>query len=363
MRLKVRGFDIRMIRVFKIAAKEFVSVYRDRLSFSILLVLPIVIVGILGNVLRFELLDLDFAVLDRSNSVDSRSLINELDKSKQFSFAGELGSENEILPAFIKDNMKFVIVVPDNLHRGGEIVVFLDGSDLVLSEAVSQTIYGMIGGGYNARVRFKYNPDLKSEWVPLPGLVMIALIIVSSIMLAMSVNRERERGTARLLLLTPASMGEILVGKALPYLLVSLLHGLSVFGVSLFMFGTGMNFGSATGFFLLTFLFSLNSMVLGLFIASLVKSELELLIGCWLFVFIPNVFFSGFIYPLQSMSSFIIPVARYMPGTLFIEAYKGLVFRETSVGDNSIYLVVLLLQALVLFVVTMYLFKRNFFKK
>ena len=352
-----------MMKVFKIATKEIVSVYRDKLSFSILLVLPIVIVGILGNVLRFELLDLDFAVLDRSNSVYSRSLIDELDKSKQFSFAGELVSENEILPAFVKGNMKFVIVVPDNLHRGGEIVVFLDGSDLVLSEAVSQTLFAIIGGGYNVGVRFKYNPELKSEWVPLPGLIMIALIIVSSIMLAMSVNRERERGTARMLLLTPASMGEILVGKALPYLLVSLLHGLTVFGVSLFMFGIGMNFGPAIGFFLLTFLFSLNSMVLGLFIASVVKSELELLIGCWLFVFIPNVFFSGFIYPLQSMSSFIIPVARYMPGTLFIEAYKGLMFRETSVGDSSFYLVVLLLQALVLFLVTIYLFKRNFFRK
>ena len=351
------------MRVLDIARKEAVCVYRDKLSLFILVVLPVVIVGVLGNVLRFELLDLEFAVLDNSKSVLSRNLVNELDQSKQFEFAGNLFSLSQIGGAFVKENMDFVMVIPRDLDRGEPLQLFLDGSDLVLSEAVMQTLSVMIAGGYPFEFHFKYNAQLKSELVPLPGLVMIALIIVSSIMLAMSVNRERESGTAKLLLLTPASMGQIITGKAIPYLVISLLHGLSVFLISWFMFGLVIDFTSVAGFFMLTFLFSLNSMIFGLFIASLVKSELELLIGCWLFVFVPNVFFSGFIYPLQSMSHLVLPVARFMPGSLFIETYKGLVFRGASwdvVSDGFLWL---LIQGVVVFAVTLFLFKRNFFRK
>ncbi|MDD3272820.1 MAG: ABC transporter permease [Bacteroidales bacterium] len=349
-------------RVLYIARKELISIYRDKMSMTILVVLPLVIVGILGNVLRFELIDVKFALLDKSGSNLFLPLVSELDASNEFSFGGNLNSEREILPAFINDDIEFVVSIPSNFNRGDKLTVFVDGSLLLMSEAITQRLSLLNSEDYPFEISYRYNEELKSEMEPLPGLIMIALVIVASIMLSLSINRERERGTARMLILTPARMSEIIAGKSLPYLAVSLIHGLSVYLLSLFMFGIEINQGIAN-FFLLTLLFSVASMMTGLFIASIVKNELELLIGCWLFIFIPNVFFSGFIFPLQSMESLIIPYASLIPGSLFIEAYKGIVFRISSLEINLKYFVLLVLQSLLFYLVALYLFKRNFFRK
>ena len=353
---------LKLKRIIHIAGKEFISIYRDKLSMTILILLPLIIVGILGNVLRFELNDVKFAVFDKSGSSLFISLIQELDKTKEFSFNGNLNHQNEIIPAFISEDLKFVLFVPENFERGGEVNVFLNGSDLLMSEAVMQRLSAHFAEPLPFEYSFIYNEELKSEIEILPGLVMIALIIVASIMLSMSVNRERERGTARLRIITPAGMNEIIAGKSIPYLIVSIVHGFSVYLLSLFMFGIEINQG-VFNFFLLTVLFSVATMMTGLFIAALVKNELELLIGCWLFIFIPNVFFSGFIFPLQSMESIITPVASIMPGRLFIEGYKGVFFRLTSIGVNAKYFIILAFQSLFFYAVSVYLLKRKFFRK
>lgn len=349
-------------RIFQIAKKEFISIYRDRLSMTILIFLPLIIVGILGNVLRFELIDVKFSVLDKSGSSLYMPLIEELDKSKEFSFAGYLNQEREIINSFITKDLEFVIVIPERFERGEELIIFLNGSDLLMSEAVTQRLSAFFINEPPIDYTFLYNPELRSEIETIPGLIMIALIIVSSIMLSMSVNRERERGTARTLIITPAGMNEIIAGKSAPYLFISLIHGLSVYILSLYVFGIELNQG-LLNFFLLTALFSVAVMMTGLFIASLVRSELELLIGCWLFIFIPNVFFSGFIFPIQSMESIILPVASFMPGRLFIEGYKGVVLRLSSIAINSEYFVLLALQAILFYTAAVWLLKRNFFRK
>lgn len=352
-----------MRRILYIAKKEVLLILRDRMSMIILILLPLIITGILGNVLRFRLQEVGFAVFDRSGTGQMIQIISDLDASEEFSFAGNILSEEETHNAFVYKDVKFVIYVPEDLVRGGVVQIFLDGSDLIMSEAITQNLSARFaGGGYPFEISLMYNEELKSEMETLPGLVMIALIIVSSIMLGLSINRERERGTARMLMLTPAGINEIISGKGLPYLAVSLIHGISVYSLTIIMFG--MEFGRGIfSFLLLTGLFSLNSMVIGVFIASLVKTELELLIGCWFFLFIPNVFFSGFIFPLQSMSVVIQPLASVMPGTLFIDSYRAIVFKEAPLFINITSFTLLVIQTITFYFVSIILFNRNFFRK
>jgi ABC-2 type transport system permease protein len=329
---------------------------------TVLLVLPVIIVGVLGNVLRFDLKELRFAILDESSGVESGILAADLDKSEQFSFAGYLLCDLDVERAFIEDDVKFVLYFPDKFHLGERLQVFVDGTDLVLGEAIVKALYTTVKGGYSFEYSFIYNEELKSEKVPLPGLVMIALVIVSSVMLGMSINRERESGTARVLVISPLSVGEIVAGKSLPYVMISMLHGVSVFLLSLMMFGGDFARGMLP-FVTLTLLFSFTCMVLGLFIAAIVKNELELLIGCWLFVFIPNVFFSGFVFPLRSMNSFLLPVAENLPGTLFVEAYRGILFKSAPFSVYGGYFMVLFVEGAVLLLLSLVLLKRNFFRK
>lgn len=351
-----------MRRTLYIAKKEVLLILRDRMSLIILILLPLIITGILGNVLRFRLQEVGFAVIDKSGTNQMVQLIADLDATEEYSFAGNILSEVDIHNAFVYDDVKFVIYVPEDLLRGGVVQIFLDGSDLIMSEAITQNLSALFAGEFPFEISLKYNEELKSEMETLPGLVMIALIIVSSIMLGLSINRERERGTARMLMLTPAGINEIICGKGLPYLAISLIHGISVYTITIFMFDIEFGRGILS-FMILTGLFSLNSMLTGVFISSLVKTELELLIGCWFFLFIPNVFFSGFIFPLQSMSDVIQPLASVMPGTLFIDAYRVIVFKEVPLILNSTSLALLILQALIFYIGSIILFKRNFFRK
>lgn len=327
----------------------------------ILVVLPVILVAILGHALRFQLLELKFGVVDRSNTAQSREIISTLDRSDEFTHFKNLLSEQQIEESFISDDLKFVIYLPKELHRGEQVQFFIDGSDLFLSEAIVQKISSLTAKE-QVEYSFKYNPKLNWKWSTLPGLVMVSLIIVSTIMLGMSLNREREQGSARLLLISPASMGEVIAGKGAPYLVVSLLHTLSIFFLLRLLYGVGAG-GTFLPFILITLLFSINSMAFGLFVAALVKDELQLLIGCWLFLFIPNLFFSGFIYPVQSMHPAFIWVAQFMPGTLFIESFKSILFKDLALKKLLYPLTLLLLQSIVLITISQRLLNRNFFKK
>jgi len=349
-------------RVLYIAVKEIVTIYRDKLSMLILVILPVILVTILGHALRFELIELPFGVIDMNNTPLSRNIIATLDESSHFSHRANIASLQEIDKLFIEKGVKFVIYIPEAIERGEKVELFIDGSDLFLGEAITQNIELLLTPKEEANISFRYNPQRKGEWITLPGLVMVSLIIVSTIMLGLSLNRERERGSARLLLITPASMSQVIIGKALPYIAISLLHAISVFFILQQLFGVGMK-ETLFPSLLLTLIFSINSMAYGLLIAALVKDELQLLIGCWLFLFIPNVFFSGFVYPIESMHSFILKIVNFIPGSLFINSYKVLIFKGVKLSGALYPLLNLLLQSLLLITLSISILKQNFFKK
>lgn len=351
-----------MRAVIEIAIKEFRSILRDPILVAIIFILPFVIVAILGKALKFEIVDEKFAVIDYSETALSQEIITLLDRSPQLAYCGHLSSVEEVVPAFIEERLTFVIVIPKGLERGEVIDVFVDGSDLMFGEALSNHIRGALFEGGRFSYTFLDNPTRRSDHPPLPGLVMIALILISSIMLSLSVNRERERGSARLLIITPASMEQIIAGKALPYFLISFFHGLSIGFLFKVMFGIAL-LPILLPFLIITSLFSLTSMMLGLLFASFVKSELELLIACWLLIFLPNMLFCGFLFPLHSMNRVAFYIAPYLPGTLFITLFKAIIFRGAKLAQLTKPLLILFGEAVILYSISIMLFKRNFFKK
>ncbi len=351
-----------MRKIKEIAIKELRSISRDPVTVIILFVLPFILVAILGKALRFDLVDERFGVLDYSETPHSHELIMLLDCSSHLSYVAKIRTPEEIVDRIISDRLRFVVVIPPNLERGDLLEVFIDGSDLMFAESLALQITSSLSDREALNISFLYNPTLRGDRAPLPGLVMVALILISAIMLSLSINRERERGTARLLLLTPASMEQIIIGKSLPYFLISILHGVSIFLLFRFMFeiDTSNLFFS---FLTLTSLFALNAMMIGLFLASFVKRELELLIACWLFVFIPNVLFSSFIFPIESMHKAALYVAPYLPGTIFIRLFKSLIYRGVPLYKLFDSLMIIITEAVILYLLSITFFKRSFFRK
>ncbi|MFP4692006.1 MAG: ABC transporter permease [Bacteroidales bacterium] len=396
-----------------IAGKESISIWSDKFSLLILLIMPAVIVVLFGYALHFDLNQIPFVVLDEDNTPLSQEMVEHIDISPGFHFQGYLRHSGEILQSLTVEGQKVAIAIPKDFSRTTpgsrpEIDLFIDGMDPVMATAIEHNMKSILldfsdmqqakqtpqqprhlweqpaqpfpgqtqqTGLYTqdpllagpafvpeSKVSFLFNPGLKPEVVPIPGVVMIILILISAIMLSLSINREKEQGTNRLLMLTPAGMGDVIAGKAIPYLVISLMHIFSIWLLSSWLFGIQVS-GTHGMFFLLCMVFIFNSMALGLLIAAWVRTEQELLICCWFFLFIPNVFYSGFIFPVSTMSELIRPLAALSPGASFIDAYRGIVFRATGFADNWPGLANLAGQAVVAYGLARVGFKRNYLKK
>lgn len=349
-----------------VARKEIRHIWRDKLSMLILFVLPGLIVGVFGFVLSFEIKELHVAVLNENHEPLAERLFQKIDASANFSVVKRLNHSDEITSAFAGQDIRMVIVVPDGfdkqlaLGNNPEIRLFMDASDSKLALAAGSFARKLIasfaeeirgGNKYQqtnvqAVVRFLYNPELRKEVMPIPGLMMIIFILISAIMLSVSIVKEKEQGTLRLLTLAPISVRDMVLGKSLPYLIITVFHVFSVWAINYFFFDVRIA-GNPLLFLVLNFLFAINSMVFGLLIASQVSRQLEVAILCWLFLFIPNVFLSGFIFPVITMPHFLQLLAWVMPGTSFIEAYRGIVFKGTGLFENALPFLLLLVQTII----------------
>jgi len=377
-----------------IAAKEARHIRRDRRSMLILFALPAVIVGIFGFVLSFEIENNAVAVLNQDRGALSRKLLHKTEVSRTFRLVEELSATADIHQAFSREDIKMVIVIPPGFSRALtqegrlDLHLWLDASEPKVAWTMERGMKNITGellrdllppyvpGNLPIRplpvstpladarqtehlptvalaqkalvqntltqnaltpepvIHFLYNPTLKKEAMPIPGLIMVIFILVSSIMLSISINKEKEHGTARLLNLTPLGTSSMLLGKTIPYLFISVFHILTVWLLSRHLFGVTVA-GSGVHYFVLCVLFALNAMTFGILISSLVTRQLEALIICWLFLFIPNIFLSGFIFPVLNMPAFMRGLAGLLPGTSFIEAYRGIVFRGTGLAENA----------------------------
>lgn len=336
-----------------IVRKEVLLIWRDKLSIAVLFVLPALIVFVFGIVLSFEIKEVHIAVFNERHEPAIERLFARIDASDHFRVVKRLNHSGEITAAFAEDDVRMVVVVPGGFTRQveagqyPEVHLFTDASDPKLALAATAIARGIISvfvqevsPGTMPRqkqpnVRFLYNPGLRKETASVPGLMMIIFILISAIMLSISFVREKEQGTDKMLALMPFATFDAVLGKSLPYLGITIFHIFSVWGVSYFIFHIHIA-GNPLLFLALNLLFAVNSMAFGLLIASLANRQLEVAIICWLFLFIPNVFMSGFIFPLMSMPEFFRGVAWMLPGTSFIEAYKSIVFKGSGLQGNAL---------------------------
>lgn len=326
-------------RIRSVVRKEFRHIFRDRVSCLLLFLMPAVILLIFGYALSFEVHHFNIQVCNPGHSVVAERLFARLDANRQIRVVGRLEDPGRIDAAFAASNTRAVL-----LYREDGIDVFVDGTSSLLSTGIQQLL-GSVLADFQAgesrygdlprpepRIRYLYNPSMRREYMPIPGLVLIIFILVSSIVLGTSVNKEKVQGTFRLLRMTRMSNGEIILGKALPYFWITLFHVLLVWLACLY-FGISIQ-GSLALFIGLCILYSVCCMSLGLLIASWFDRPLDVLILCWIVLFIPNVFLSGFIFPVSSMEGPFRKLVDLLPGTCFITAFRSIAYKGAGFAAN-----------------------------
>lgn len=343
-----------MKQLISFIKKEIYHITRDPLTLTIMLALPVVLLMILGFAVSTEIKNTPFAVLDESKSTESRKLIERISNNKYFSLTDYLNSADEIEKTFQKGSCKMVIIIPsqfsnDLLHiNNADIQLMVDASDpneastltnyfqMVMRQYQQEISEGTHDAQFiNMEVKMLYNPQMKSAYNFVPGLIGLIMMIICAMMTSISVVREKELGTMEILLVSPLKPTTIIVAKAVPYLIISILNVISILLMAHFILDVPIA-GSIFLIMLLSIIFTFSALALGLLISSLTQTQQAAMIGSTIGLMLPSMLLSGLIFPIEGMPAILRGVSHIIPARWFIEALRDVMIK--GLGFNAIWM-------------------------
>ncbi|TVM19415.1 antibiotic ABC transporter permease [Oceanidesulfovibrio indonesiensis] len=318
-------------RILALMVKEFLALLKDPRSRTVVMFPPIIQTILFGYAATFDLREIPYAVYDQSRSVESRELLAGLEGSKNFTLIGHIHRHGEIAELVDAGKVKLVVMIREDFARQlragnpATMQAILDGRNSNTASIVANYLTGVVQN-YNLAllermdsserqlaagpsvlvVRHWFNENLLSRWFFIPGLVGLIALLVTLLVTSLSVAREREHGTFDQLLVTPMPPTEILIGKALPGLIIGVLEATLILCIALFWFEIPLRGSLATLYAgLVAFIFA--AVGIGLMISSLAKTMQQALLGTFLFM-MPATLLSGFATPIENMA----PVVQHL---------------------------------------------------
>jgi ribosome-dependent ATPase len=329
--------------------KELRQIRRDPASLFLALLVPVIQLTVFGYAIDTEVRDVPTIVVDGSRTRSSRAFTEALVATGTFRVVGESAGREEALSRMRAGEARAVVLYPPELEErrlAGEpipVQLLVDGSDSSLASQAQAAALGLAAElerrgaaspaarRYDLRPRFLYNPDGRSERFFVPGLAAIIVQLVTMILTAFAIVRERERGTLEQLLVTPISAGALTIGKILPAVLVGAAEAVIVVIAMVTLFDIPIA-GSLALLGAVTVLFLFTSLALGLLISAFARTQLQAMM-LTMAVLLPSVLLSGFMFPRASMPPGIYELTYALPATYFIEILRGIVLRGASAAE------------------------------
>ncbi|HTZ40157.1 MAG TPA: ABC transporter permease [Syntrophales bacterium] len=358
------------IRIREIVRKEFIQLFRDRKNRSLLVVMPFVQLLIFGYVISTDVRDIKVGLLDQSRTKESRLVSDYLQGSPIFRITYRVNDPRELEELLLRRKVDIAIKIgpdfSDRIRKGetAAIQVLADGSmsnlagvriaytlqvlerlnQEFLLQLVPQRIdYGRI----DARVRTWYNPNLESRDFFVPGIVAVLIMIISLLFTSMAIIKEKEVGTMEQLIVTPMRSFELILGKTIPYILISLAQMVAVSLFAVFWFDIPMR-GSVMLMFLGVCLFLLSTLGIGLFVSTISATQQQAMMTTFFFI-VPFFMLSGFVFPIENMPLVVQWMTYLDPLRYMIVIIRGLFLK--GVGMNVLWpqYVALIIMGMVVF--------------
>jgi ABC-2 type transport system permease protein len=336
-----------MRKALAVCRKEIRQIARDRRTLLILLFVPAFFLLLYGYALNWDIRHVRFAVTDRDRTVESRSLTSAFANSGYFDLVG-LIADREISPLMDRNDVRAVVVIPAGFGRAlrmGQIApvqVLLNGDNANTATTVmgyALTILRSESARYQqgaprlliaAEPRVWYNPQLRSTLFLVPGLIAYIAMITAVVSTALSIVREKERGTMEQLRMAPLDAFSFVVGKTIPYFFISLVSAMGIILVAMALFGLPMR-GSWWLLLLALSLFLVGALGLGLLISSVADNQQVAFQLAMLASFLPTLMLSGFIFPIASMPAFLRAVTYTVPARYFLIALRSIVLKGVGI--------------------------------
>ena len=344
-------------KIWAIAWKELIQAARDPLSLAMLLGVPTMMLLLYGYALSFNVRHIRLAVQDLDKSAASRNLVSAFVNNEYFTQVADLPAGADLERLTERRQAKAILVIPegtaDRLAKGrpAPVQLLVDGADANTASSVMGYAAAIVAAA-NASIqaervaeaggrvelaplvyepRVWYNPELDSTHFLVPGLIGFILMLTAVLSTALSVVREKERGTMEQLRVTSLKPGELIVGKILPYLGISLLATGLILLAARFLFGVEVR-GPYLDLFAATLIYLIGALALGLLVSSLVDSQaIAFQVGS-LVSMLPAIFLSGFIFPIRSMPPVLQAITYAVPARYFNVVLRGVILKGAGLS-------------------------------
>jgi len=342
-------------RFIAVLVKEFVQMRRDRLTFAMMVGIPIIQLVLFGFAINADPRALPAAVLSADNSVFSRSFVRAVENSGYFRVVSRIETQREAERLLAEGKVQFVISVPENFSRKlvrGERPVLLVEADATDPAATSNALAALLtlnqtalardlGGSlahlqngpppFELRVHRRYNPEGITQYNIVPGLIGVVLTMTMIMMTALAMTRERERGTMENLLATPVRPIEVMTGKIVPYIIVGYIQVIIILAAAKLLFSVPI-VGSLALLSVVLIVFIAANLAVGFTFSTLARNQMQAM-QMTFFFFLPSMLLSGFMFPFRGMPEWAQWLGEVLPLTHFLRILRGILLKGNGVAE------------------------------
>ena len=347
------------IRLTSIIRKEFIQIIRDPRTLVIAIMIPVMQLFLLGYAATNDVRNIPLVVFDQDRGQAARALLDAYRSSDYFLLAFDVNSEAEIHSLIDSGDAGAGLIIPPNysteIRSGGqsEVMFVFDGSDATATKTALAAAQ-QIGNAHATKIQSEriersgvttsdrlpleirtqvwYNPDLEDAYFMVPGLIGTILYMVTAILTASAIVRERERGTIEQLIVTPIRSWELVVGKITPYVLIALFNTLETIFVGSWWFGVPIRSNMGT-ILALSSLFLLSSLGIGLLASTIAKTQQEAMITVFA-TMLPAMMLSGYLFPIEAMPKWLQVISYFIPLRYYLTIIRSLLLK--GVGIESL---------------------------
>jgi len=351
--MNTRRFSIS--RLWAIVVKEFIQMRRDRVTFGMMIGVPLMQLVLFGYAINADPKRFPTAVLLADYGPQGRTLLHAIRNSDYFEFKRELATEEEGRDVLARGEVQFVVNIPQNFTRDllrGErpaILVEADATDpaatsnaigslrMVLTTALQHDLKGplafLLAGAdpIDLRIHAQYNPEAITQYNIVPGLMGVVLTMTMVMITGLAITRERERGTMENLLSMPTRPFEVMVGKIIPYILVGYVQVGLILVAARLLFDVPM-LGNVAVLLLVAFVFITANLAMGITFSTLAENQLQA-VQLSFFFFLPSLLLSGFMFPFRGMPEWAQVIGEVLPLTHFLRVVRGILLKGNGLNE------------------------------
>lgn len=348
-------FTFSLSRFWAIVVKEFIQMRRDRITFGMMIGIPLIQLVLFGFAINADPKHLPTVVLMADYGPYGRTLLHAIRNSDYFEFVREAASEQEAEDVLVRGEAQFVINIPPNFSRNvlrGErpaILIEADATDpaatsnaigslrVLVATALQQDLRGPLAyvggsdGPIELRVHARYNPEAITQYNIVPGLMGVVLTMTMVMITGLAITRERERGTMENLLSMPTKPFEVMIGKVLPYILVGFIQVVLILLAAHLLFNVPV-YGNIPMLFVSALVFIVANLAMGITFSTLAQNQLQA-VQLSFFFFLPSLLLSGFMFPFRGMPQWAQSIGEMLPLTHFLRIVRGIMLKGNGVEE------------------------------